>query len=174
MATTPEYIELVEASPRLELAMGLGTAVQTGYLTSKNSVMGHIVGVNLLSPRGMMSFEWNGFTADHDTGEFALNNNKKVQVSTFSFLPYFEVYERSALKAYLGFGLAQVSVSQYDPDYNTNYGTFTAAGQLRYQFAPRWSAHLKTQWYGVQQIVNDQTTSFEVWATVVGVAWALK
>lgn len=174
LATTPEYIELAEPTPRLELALGFGSAQQTGYLTTQSSVGTYTMAANLLSPGGMMSFEWSGFSADHDTGEFALNNNKKVNVSTFSLLPYIKVFEHSSWRAYLGFGLAQVNVRQTDPDYSTTFGTFMLSGQVSYQFAPRWSAQLKSQWYQVEQQVNGQNTSFEVWTNVVGVAWTIK
>ena len=169
-ASEPEYIELLQG-PRLEIALAGGMAQQTGYLTADSSVGTYILGVNMEAGSGMMTFEWNGFTASHDTGEFAFVNNKDVRVSTFSFIPQVRVFDKEAWDVFLGFGLAQVGIYQNDPDYNTIYGTFILSGTLRYRLCDRWSMHYKTQWYGVRQIVNDQETGFEVWNNVAGLGW---
>lgn len=172
-ATTPEYIELREVPVfRVEATAAAGVALQTGYLTSKDSVGSYTLGVNFLMPGGVMSFEWQGFNVDHDTGEFALNNNHRVSVSTMSFIPHAKFFSRDAWNLYLGIGFANVGLYQTSPDYNTNYGTFILAGLVRYEFNPKWSALYKTQWYNVAQTVNDKETSFEVWNHTVGVGYS--
>lgn len=172
-ASEPEYIQVTQltSGPRVEITLSGGVAQQTGYLTSENSVGTYVLGVNMESGSGLMSFEWNGFRAHHDTGEFALANDKEVRVSTFSFLPQIKVLDRGPWNIFLGFGLAHVTLSQRDPDYYTVYGSFILSGTLRYRLSERWSVHYKTQWYDVQQIVNDQDTSFEVWNHVAGLGW---
>ena len=172
-ATTPEYIELREIPGfRIEATMAAGTSLQTGYLTSKGSVGSYILGVNFLMPGGVMSFEWQDFDADHDTGEFALKNNAMVSVSTMSFIPHAKIFARNAWNFYLGIGFANVGLQQKDPDYNIHYGTFVLAGLVRYELNPQWSVQYKTQWYNVAQTVNDQETSFEVWNHTLGVGYS--
>lgn len=173
-ATTPEYIEIKELPPlKVELSIAGGVALQTGYLTSKDSVGSYILGASLVMPGGLFSFEWQSFQADHDTSEFALNNGKSVTVSTMSFIPHVMVYSREPLNAYLGIGFANVGLYQQSPDYSTNYGSFILSGLLRYELNPRWSVQYKTQWYNVHQTVNDQETSFEVWNHALGVGYSL-
>ena len=171
-ATTPEYIEIKEAPPvRLEITAAGGVALQTGYLTSKDSVGSYILGVNFVMPGGLFSFEWQGFDADHDTGEFALNNNKSVGVSTMSFIPHVQVFARDPWDVYLGIGFANIGLYQESPDYNTNYASFILSGLLKYQVNPKWSVQYKTQWFNVHQTVNDEKTSFEVWNHMLGVGY---
>lgn len=170
LASEPDYIQLMPW-PRLEIAFSGGVAQQTGYLTADRSVGTYILGVNMAAGAGMMTFEWNGFTASHDTGEFALANNKDVRVSTFSFIPQVKVFDKEAWNIFVGFGLAQVGLYQYDPDYYTVYGTFILSGTLRYRLSDHWTLHYKTQWYGVRQSVNDQETGFEVWNNLAGFGW---
>lgn len=172
-ATTPEYIEIKEAPPlRLEVTASAGVALQTGYLTSKDSAGSYILGLNFVMPGGLFSFEWQGFDVDHDTGEFALNNNKSVSVSTMSFIPHVLVYSRNPWNLYLGIGFTNVGLYQTSPDYTINYGSFIMAGLLRYEITPKWAVHYKTQWYNVVQTFNDQKTSFEVWNHMVGVGYS--
>ena len=172
-ANTPEYIEIEGPQrPRLEFTMSAGLALQTGYLTTQDSVGSYILGVNFPLPGGLMAFDWQGFRADHNTGEFALTNNKEVRVSTFSFVPYIRVFEKEAWNLYLGLGFMEVSLSQDNPENFVNYGSFVFSGMLRYQINPKWSAHYKTQWFSINQTVNDQKTSFEVWNHVVGVGYS--
>lgn len=172
-ATTPEYIEIKEAPPlRLEVTVSGGVALQTGYLTSKDSVGSYILGLNFVMPGGLFSFEWQGFEADHDTGEFALNNNKSVSVSTMSFIPHVQVYSRNAWNVYLGIGFTNVGLYQTNPDYTINYGSFIFGGLLRYEITPKWAVHYKTQWYNVVQTFNDQKTSFEVWNHMIGFGYS--
>ncbi|WP_413287537.1 hypothetical protein [Bdellovibrio sp. HCB337] len=166
-ANPPEYTEL-SPWPRFDINFSAGAARQTGYLTTESSVGTYILGVNMEAGAGMMSFEWNGFSVDHDTGEFPLNNNKRVQVATFSFIPQFKVLDRDAWNVFLGFGLSQVGLYQYDPNYTTIYGSYIFSGVVRYRISNRWSAHFKSQWYGVRQTLAGQSTSFEVWNNVLG------
>jgi hypothetical protein len=171
-ATTPEYIEIKEVPPaRFELTVAGGVALQTGYLTSKRSIGSYVVGVNMLTPGGLFSFEWQGFTADHDTGEFALNDNKSVTVSTVSFIPHVKFYNHEAWSLYLGVGFTNVGLYQTGPEYTTNFGSFTFSGLVRYEITPKWSMQYKTQWYNVVQTSNDQKTSFEVWNHALGVGY---
>lgn len=173
LATTPEYIEIKEVPlARVEITAAGGVALQTGYLTTEPSVGSYILGVNFVMPGGLFSFEWQGFNAKHDTGEFALNNNDSVTVTTVSFIPHVRIYNREAWNVYLGIGFTNVGLYQYGPDYNTNYGSFLFAGLLRYELNPRWSVQYKTQWYNVVQTVNDQKTSFEVWNHTAGVGYS--
>jgi len=171
-ATTPEYIELKEPVFRIEVTAAGGVAMQTGYLTTKDSVGSYVLGVNFVMPGGLMSFEWQGFQADHDTGEFALQNNKSVSVATMSFIPHVRFFNRDAWNLYLGVGFTNVGLYQNGPDYNTNFGTYIFAGLLRYEFNPKWSVQYKTQWYNVIQTINEQTTTFEVWNHFVGVGYS--
>lgn len=173
-ATTPEYIEIKELPPlRIEFSAAVGAALQTGYLTTTDSVGTYILGAGLVMPGGLFSFEWQGFKADHDTSEFPLNNGKSVQVSTMSFIPHVMVYNRDLWNVYLGIGFANVGLYQEGPDYNTNYGSFILSGLLRYELSRKWSLQYKTQWYNVQQTVSDQKTSFEVWNHALGVGYSL-
>lgn len=167
-ANTPEYTEIIQW-PKLELNFSAGVGQQAGYLTTESSVGTYILGVNMEAGMGLMTFEWNGFSANHDTGEFPLNNNKRVQVAAFSFIPQLKVLDRNAWNIFLGFGLTQVGLYQYDPDYTTTYGTFILSGLVRYRISERWSVHYKSQWYGVRQTIAGQSTNFEVWNNVLGV-----
>jgi hypothetical protein len=169
-ATTPEYIELQDY-PRIEVTLSGGTALQSGYLTQDDSAGAYSIGVNFGLPRGFFAFEWQGFRAEHNTGEFALQNNKAVTAASFSFVPYFRVCEHGGLSFLLGLGFEQVELTQTDPAYDINYGTFTAGAILRYQLTPKWSLHYKTSWYGVEQTVADQKTRFEVWNHLAGVGY---
>jgi len=170
LASEPEYVEVLPW-PRLEINFAVGSAQQTGYLTTNNAVGAYILGVNLETESGLMTFEWSGFKATHDTAEFALANNKDVRVSTFSFIPQFKVLDRGALNLFLGLGLTQVGIYQTDPDYSTIYGSYILSGVIRYRLNDRWSTHFKTQWYGVRQTANNVETGFEVWNNMVGVGW---
>ncbi len=161
-ATTPEYIQAV-AFPRTEITFGGGAALQTGYLTTANSAGAYSVGLNFGLPGGIFAFDWQGFRADHDTGEFALANNQVVSAQSFSFVPYLKVYNKDSFYLLLGIGFSQVSLMQFDPDYYTTYGTFAASAMARYNLNEKWSLQYKTFWYAVNQTVNNQKTSFEVW-----------
>lgn len=173
LATDPEYIELHEApTSRIEITASGGVALQTGYLTSQSSEGTYIIGVNFLLPGGLMAFEWQGFNANHDTGEFALNNNQSVSVATVSFIPHIKLWNHGAWNIYLGIGFTNVGLYQTGPEYTTNYGTFTYSGLVRYEINPKWSVQYKTQWYNVVQTINDQKTSFEVWNHVLGVGYS--
>lgn len=169
-ATTPEYVEL-SPWPHLEINLSGGMAQQTGYLTTEDTVGTYILGVNFEAGGGMMSFEWSGFTVKHDSGEFVLNNNHDVQVAAFSFIPQIRVLDREAWNLFLGFGLTQVGLYQSDPSYTTVFGTFILSGLLRYRIAEKWTAHFKSQWYGVRQTVSGQSTGFEVWNNVLGIGY---
>jgi hypothetical protein len=171
LATDPEYIELAEV-PRLEVTASAGLALQTGYLTQENSIGSYSFGLNLGMPRGFVAFDWQGFRASHDTGEFPLGS-KPVRVNAFSFVPQIRVYSKDAYSALVGIGLAQISLNQEDPTYSTDYGTFLLAGQLRYQWNSKWALQYKTSWFAVNQTLNDQKTSFEVWTHVLGVGYSL-
>ncbi|HEY8272274.1 MAG TPA: hypothetical protein VIG33_15390 [Pseudobdellovibrionaceae bacterium] len=172
-ATESEYIEIHEAFyPRIELTLAGGLALQTGYLTTKASLGTYIFGVNFVMPGGLMSFDWQGFHADHDTGEFPLNNNKSVTVSTFSFIPHVRVFNHEAWNAYVGLGFTQVSLYQTSPEYMVDYGSFVFSGLLRYELNNKWSVLYKTQWYNVNKTENDQKTSFEVWNHAIGAGYS--
>jgi hypothetical protein len=172
-ASEAEYIE-IQPWPRLEIDFAVGGARQTGYLTTAKSEGAYVIGVNLETTSGLMTFEWSGFKATHDTGEFILANNKEVRVSTFSFIPQFKVLDRGALNLFLGLGISQVGIYQTDPDYNTIYGSYILSGMLRYRLNDRWSIHFKSQWYGVRQTANNIDTGFEVWNNVIGVGWSFR
>lgn len=169
-ATTPEYIQVSEF-PRLELTVAGGVALQTGYLTTEDSAGAYSLGFNFGLPGGIFSFDWSGVRVNHDTNEFALANNKRASVESFSFIPFVKVYNRDAFYLLLGIGFSQISLMQFDPDYATTYGTFTVSALARYHLNEKWSLQYKTSWYSVNQIVNDQKTSFEVWSHLAGVAY---
>jgi len=173
-ATTPEYIEMKETPlSRVEITAAGGVALQTGYLTSQDSVGSYVLGVNFLMPGGIFTFEWQGFDADHDTAEFALNNGKSVSVSTMAFIPYVQVLSKDVWKAFLGIGFVNVGLYQTSPDYNSNFASFIFSGQVRYELNPKWSFFYKTQWFDVSQTVSDQTTGFEVWNHLLGVGYGI-
>ncbi|MGZ3743910.1 MAG: hypothetical protein ACXWRA_08660 [Pseudobdellovibrionaceae bacterium] len=172
-ATTAENIEIREAvQPRIEITFAGGTALQTGYLTTQKSVGTYILGVNFVMPTGLMSFDWQGFDVNHDTGEFPLNNNKSAMVETFSFIPYIRVLNKQEWNAYLGLGLTEVSLYQKSPDFMVSYASFVFSGLVRYEVSTKWSAFYKTQWYNVNKTENDLKTSFEVWNHVIGVGYS--
>jgi hypothetical protein len=170
-ATTPEYIELAEF-PRLEVTASAGLALQSGYLTRQDSVGSYGVGLNIGLPGGIFAFDWQGFRADHDTGEFALNNNKPVTVSVFTFTPYFRAYNKDAFSVLLGVGFAQVGLYQTDPEYTISYGTFVYSALLRYQLSSKWALQYKTSWLSVSQTANDQKTGFEIWNHALGAGYS--
>ncbi|MBC7371771.1 MAG: hypothetical protein H7326_09405 [Bdellovibrionaceae bacterium] len=170
-ASEPEYIEIREFS-RQELVLSGGTALQSGYLTRRDSVGTYGVDVNLGLSQGLLSFSWQGFQTEHDTNEFSLANNKSVSAMAFSFLPYLKVCGGDKWNAYAGIGFTQVGLYQESPEYSFNYGTFVVSGLFRYGLSSKWSLHYKTNWYNVEQTVNDMKTSFEVWSHVVGVGFS--
>lgn len=170
LASEPEYIGNA-GWPHSEFALGLGSAQQTGYLTTADALGVFNFAYHIFTPRGIFGIEITGFKGTHDTGEFLLAQNKAFSVSTFAFMSYIEVYSREALSTYLGIGLAEVSVAQNEPDYRTNFASFILAGLVRYQFAEKWSVQWKTQWYNVVQTANSQSTSFEVWNNTLGVGY---
>ncbi len=175
LASTPEYIEIQERLyPRAEFGFAAGVALQTGYLTTQDSVGTYILGLNFITPGGLMSFDWQKFNVDHDTGEFQLNN-KSVNVTSFSFIPYFRVlnkdFNEHALNIYLGVGLIEVTLFQADPEYMVNYGSFIFSGLLRYELSNKWSLQYKTQWFNVNQTINDQKTHFESWSHSFGAGY---
>lgn len=169
-ASEAEYIELVPSS-RLTLQLSVGQARPSGYLTTASSAGAYALGVDLQTGSGLMSFEWTGFTVNHDRGEFPLERDRRVRVSTYSFIPQVRVLDGAQWNLFLGLGLSHVNLAQWDPDYVVTYGTFVFSGLLRYQMTSRWSAHLKTQWYNVQQSSNNQDTHFEVWNNFLGLGW---
>lgn len=172
-ASTPEYIELHEhPAARAEFTFAGGIALQTGYLTTQKSVGSYIFGANFVTPGGLLSVEFQGFNADHNTGEFPLSNNKSVVVSTFSFIPNIRVYTKEALSIYLGLGLIQVGLFQSAPESTVSYGSFVFSGLLRYELNDKWSLHYKTQWYNVSKTESDQKTSFEVWNHAFGAGYS--
>jgi hypothetical protein len=172
-ASTPEYLEIQEQpAARSEFTFSAGMALQTGYLTTQDSVGTYIFGANFVTPGGLLSVEFQGFNADHDTGEFPLENNKSVIVSTFAFIPNVRVYTKEALNIYLGLGLIQVGLFQTAPENRVSYGSFVFSGLLRYELSDKWSLLYKTQWYNVNKTENDQKTSFEVWNHALGAGYS--
>jgi hypothetical protein len=173
LASEPEYIEILPW-PRLEIDFALGSAQQTGYLTTDKSVGAYVLGVNLETETGLMTFEWNGFKANHNTPEFNLATGREVRVSSFSFIPQFKVLDKGAWNIFLGLGITQVGLYQADPDYYTLYGSYILSGLLRYRLNDRWSIHYKSQWYGVRQAANNVETGFEVWNNLIGVGYRIR
>lgn len=172
-ATTPEYIELPPPPLKLEVAFAVGSALQSGYLTTQNSASTYNLGVNMLTDGGMMSFEWQNFAVDHDTNEFGMTHQKKTLVSNFAFIPQVRVGKSLPFELYLGVGFLQVGLSQRTPDYLVNYGSFVLAAQARHEINSKWAVHYKTQWFNVSQTVNDQETQFESWSHFVGFGYTL-
>ena len=172
LASEPEYIE-IRNTPGFEMAVAGGTALQSGYLTRKDSAFTYGVDLNVLAPKGMFSFSWQGFTVDHDTSEFPLANNKAVTVRAYSFLPYVKVYENKTFSAYAGLGFTQVNLYQDSPEYDVTYGTMMVSGLLRYELNHKWSLHYKTNWYDVNQTANGVKTSLEVWSHLAGVGYRI-
>jgi hypothetical protein len=158
--------------PRLEFFLNLGAAKQTGYLTTDKSETATQFGFHFLAPRGLFAFEFGSFQANHDTGEFQLGNNQSVRVSTFSWMSYIDVLSKGRFGASLGIGPAIVTLAQSSPDYRIDFGAFVFGGLLRYQLNDNWSLQFKSQWYGIEQVANAQTTGFEVWQNTLGVGYS--
>ena len=156
---------------RYEVTLSGGTALQTGYLTSKRSEGTYDVGLNFRTPRGLLSVEWQGFNANHNTGEFDLANNTSVSVATISLISHFQVFETEKWRFYLGLGVSDIFLSQTNPTYQLSYGTVIFSGMIEYQFCERWAAFYKTQWYNMEQTLAGETTTFEVWSHLVGVGF---
>lgn len=171
-ATTPEYIELPPPPMKLEFDLSFGLALQSGYLSTQDSVSSYSFAVNMIVPSGIFAFEWQGFGVTHDTGEFGFADQKKTRVSSFAFIPQARLFKSLPVELYLGLGLMNVGISQSSPDYLVYYGSHVFSGQVRYSLNPKWSVHYKTQWYEVSQTVNDRETAFQVWSHLVGVGYS--
>jgi hypothetical protein len=172
-ASDTEYIGDANV-PRLEFALGLGSARQAGYLTTADALGSYNFAVHLYAPRGIFAFEFGSFKGTHDTGEFNMANNSDFNVETFAWMSYINVYSGESLKGYLGLGLGEISVVQNSPDYRTNYGTIVWGGILRYQLADKWSLQWKSQWFGVEQRAAGISTSFEAWNNTLGIGYQWK
>ena len=167
----PEYIQIRER-PSLELVVSGGIAMQSGYLTQKDSVGAYGIDLNMGLGKGLLAFSWQGFSADHDTSEFALANGKSVSVTTFAFVPYVNLAQGERWSLLGGIGFTQVSLYQENPEYSVSYGTFTLSGVFRYALSPRWSVQYKNNWYDVEQTIAGQKTTFQVWNHLIGAGYS--
>lgn len=157
---------------RFEVTLSGGTALQTGYLTSQRSESTYDVGFHFHAPRGLLSVEWQGFSANHNTGEFDLQNNSSVSVTTISLISHFQVAQVQNWLFYVGLGVTDIFLEQSNPTYQSSYGSVIFAGMIEYYLSEKWSLHYKTQWYNMEQTINNQKTSFEVWNHFLGVGYS--
>jgi|GEM_PF-7111970 hypothetical protein len=169
-ADTPAVTGITEIAP-FEIAVGLGGARHSGYLSedTRRGALDLAFRFHNPSERGYLEIFIAGTQADPRT-DYGFNADDKLKIGITGIGPTMMFNACSHLKLGLGVGYANIQVAQGDENLRS-FGAFYWAGQVQYQFTPKWQAFYTTRWMAVRETYNNQDTFFELWLNTIGAAY---